>query len=169
MSLEFFTVFSTLSWRRPLAYRNQSIDLLSKSMDWFLYDNGFRHKRVKTALLSVYWPIYLEQSSLVYICPKYQILTNIPDTCRNLPSSLSGNAETLYSNASHSVLPVISITSALFPNGKTPLTSSSDIGSKNLDRNHSLFLACRSTRTYITTEKRPTEIMKMTVFRLATC
>ena len=27
----------TLSWRRPLSYRNQ----------WFLYDNGFRHKRVK--------------------------------------------------------------------------------------------------------------------------
>ena len=30
----------TLSWRRPLSYRNQSIDLQSKSMDWFLYDNG---------------------------------------------------------------------------------------------------------------------------------
>ena len=37
----------TLSWRRPLSYRNQSIDLLSKSMDWFLYDNSFRHERVK--------------------------------------------------------------------------------------------------------------------------
>ena len=28
-------------------YRNQSIDLLGKSMDWFLYDNGLRHERVK--------------------------------------------------------------------------------------------------------------------------
>ena len=28
--------------RRPLSYRNQSIDLLCKSMDWFLYDNGLR-------------------------------------------------------------------------------------------------------------------------------
>ena len=28
-------------------YRNQSIDLQSKSMDWFLYDNGLRHERVK--------------------------------------------------------------------------------------------------------------------------
>ena len=37
----------TLSWRRLLSYRNQSIDLRSKSMDWFLYDNGFRHERVK--------------------------------------------------------------------------------------------------------------------------
>ena len=36
----------TLSWRRPLSYRNQSIDLLGKSMDWFLYDNGVRRERV---------------------------------------------------------------------------------------------------------------------------
>ena len=38
----------TLSWRRPLSYRNQSIDLLGKSVDWFLYDNDLRHERVKT-------------------------------------------------------------------------------------------------------------------------
>ena len=37
----------THSRRRPLSYRNQSIDLLRKSMDWFLYDNGLRRKRVK--------------------------------------------------------------------------------------------------------------------------
>ena len=59
----------TLSWRKPLSYRNksidlrskyrnqsinlrskyrnQSIDLRSKSMDWFLYVNGLRHERVK--------------------------------------------------------------------------------------------------------------------------
>ena len=37
----------TLSWRRPLSYRNLSIDLLLKSMDWFLYDTGRRHERVK--------------------------------------------------------------------------------------------------------------------------
>ena len=45
-----------ITWRRPLSYRNQSIDLLRKSMDWFLYDNGMdwflydnglRHERVK--------------------------------------------------------------------------------------------------------------------------
>ena len=36
----------TLSWRRPLSYRKQTIDLLHKSMDWFLYDNGLRHERV---------------------------------------------------------------------------------------------------------------------------
>ena len=40
----------TLSWQRPLPYRNQSIDLLCKSMDWFLYDNGLHHERVKNRL-----------------------------------------------------------------------------------------------------------------------
>ena len=42
----------TLSWRRPL-YRNQSIDLLSKPMDWLLYDNGLRHERVKTKIFFI--------------------------------------------------------------------------------------------------------------------
>ena len=37
----------------PSSYRNQSIDLQSKSMDWFLYDNGLRHERVKEALIKV--------------------------------------------------------------------------------------------------------------------
>ena len=36
----------TLSWRRPLSYRNQSIDLLRKSMGWFLDDKGLRLERV---------------------------------------------------------------------------------------------------------------------------
>ena len=36
----------TLSWQRPLSYRNQSINLRSISMDWFLYDNGLRQERV---------------------------------------------------------------------------------------------------------------------------
>ena len=38
----------TLSWRRLLSCTNQSIDLQSKSMDWFLYDNGLRLERVKS-------------------------------------------------------------------------------------------------------------------------
>ena len=42
-----FDISLTLSWRGPLSYRNQSIDLQSKSMDWFLYDNGTRHERGK--------------------------------------------------------------------------------------------------------------------------
>ena len=35
----------TLSWRRPLSYISNII--WSKSMDWFLYDIGLRHERVK--------------------------------------------------------------------------------------------------------------------------
>ena len=48
----------TLSWRRPLSYRNQSIDLQSKSLDWFLYDNGLRHERVKQHLSDIRSSIY---------------------------------------------------------------------------------------------------------------
>ena len=40
-------IFLTLSWRRPLSYRNQSIDLQTQSINWFLHDNGLRHERVK--------------------------------------------------------------------------------------------------------------------------
>ena len=42
----------TLSWRGLLSYRNQSIDLQSTSMNWFLYDNDHRHERVKRTLKS---------------------------------------------------------------------------------------------------------------------
>ena len=49
----------TLSWRRPL-YRNQSIDLLCKSMDWFLYDNGLRHERV-----NLFVPLFIVTSCIV--------------------------------------------------------------------------------------------------------
>ena len=37
-------IFLTLSWRRFLFYRNQSIDLHSKSMNCFLYNKDLRHK-----------------------------------------------------------------------------------------------------------------------------
>ena len=40
------SLYLTLSFRRSLSYRNQSIDLQSKSMDWFLYDSDLRHERV---------------------------------------------------------------------------------------------------------------------------
>ena len=44
--LHFFPIL-TLSWRRSLSYRNQSTDLKSKSIDWFLYDKGLRHESIK--------------------------------------------------------------------------------------------------------------------------
>ena len=51
-------VFLTLSRRRPLSYRNQSIDLQSKSIDWFLYDNGLRLERVKCNIFEYKITIY---------------------------------------------------------------------------------------------------------------
>ena len=39
-------VLSLSRWR-SISYRNQSIDLQSKSMDWFLYDIGLRRGKVK--------------------------------------------------------------------------------------------------------------------------
>ena len=45
--LSFLFIYLTLSWRRFLSYRNQSVDLLRQSMGWFLYDKGLRHERVK--------------------------------------------------------------------------------------------------------------------------
>ena len=39
----------TLSLRKPVSYRNQFIDLLHKSMDWFLYDNGWTGFYIITA------------------------------------------------------------------------------------------------------------------------
>ena len=50
----------TLSWRRQLSYRNQSIDLRSKSMDWFLYDSGLRHERFNI------WPYKLQTFQLIH-------------------------------------------------------------------------------------------------------
>ena len=37
----------TLSWRIALWYRNQSINLLCKLIDWFLYVRFLRHERVE--------------------------------------------------------------------------------------------------------------------------
>ena len=45
----------TLSWRRTLLYRNQSIDLLCKSMYWFLYDRDLRQEGVNVVNKNVRW------------------------------------------------------------------------------------------------------------------
>ena len=36
----------SISWWMSLSYRNQSIDLQNKSMEWFLYDRDVPHERV---------------------------------------------------------------------------------------------------------------------------
>ena len=39
---------NTLSWRKSLSYKKQSIDLPCKPNDWSLYDKDLRHESVKT-------------------------------------------------------------------------------------------------------------------------
>ena len=74
----------TLSWRRPLSYRNQSTGLRSKSMDWFLYDNVLRHERVNRNLhfCTEILLFSMQQRNLTLL---YIILKNIikapQDTC----------------------------------------------------------------------------------------
>ena len=54
--------------------RNQSIDLPSKSMDWFLYDNGLRHKRVKM-LIDI--PILIASKKILLKLPQYPELVQL--------------------------------------------------------------------------------------------
>ena len=42
----------TLSWWRSLSYRNQTIDLLCKLMDWFLYNRDVRHEIAHSTLMA---------------------------------------------------------------------------------------------------------------------
>ena len=54
------------SWRRFLLFRNQSIDLQNKSMDWFLYDKNLRHVRVHALLLGcIHWDIFLDYDKII--------------------------------------------------------------------------------------------------------
>ena len=48
----------TLSRRRPLSYIKKSIDMLSKKMDWFLYDRDLRHERVKGLFSKLYLSLF---------------------------------------------------------------------------------------------------------------
>ena len=41
----------TLSWRSSLSYRNQTIDLFCKLIDWFLYDKDVRHEIAHSTLI----------------------------------------------------------------------------------------------------------------------
>ena len=46
-----------LSWQRPLSYRNQSIGLQNKLMDWCQYDRDLRHETFESKNL---WKLFLE-------------------------------------------------------------------------------------------------------------
>ena len=67
-----FNIFElTLSWWRPLSYRNQSIDLWSKSTEWFLYITASVMKGLRLCLdssknhLSLIWKIYLPRQTFL--------------------------------------------------------------------------------------------------------
>ena len=61
------TQYLTLSWRRPLSYKNQFIDLLFKSVDWFLYNNALHHERVKLFLKYNSWRCSFDFFSCVFL------------------------------------------------------------------------------------------------------
>ena len=71
----------TLSWRRPLSYRNQSIDLFSKSMDWFLFDNGPRHERVKWNFRKAYRSNRSQMFFKIGILKNFAIFTEKKHLC----------------------------------------------------------------------------------------
>ena len=56
-----------ISRQRSLSYRNQFIDLLCKSMNWFLYDRHFHHESVNTKNGITYGSILLGITLLLYI------------------------------------------------------------------------------------------------------
>ena len=85
----------TLSRRRPLSYRNQSTDLRSKSMDWFLYDNGLRLESVQQKIFIVSnWLSHLQQliftfSEWFYIQQKIYIFSNLKFVFSNIRFTLN--------------------------------------------------------------------------------
>ena len=85
----------TLSRRRPLSYRNQSTDLRSKSMDWFLYDNGLRLESVQQKIFIVSnWLSHVQQmiftfSEWFYIQQKIYIFSNLKFVFSNIRFTLN--------------------------------------------------------------------------------
>ena len=45
----------TLPWQVSLSYRNQSIDLQNKSVDWFIDDRILRHEKVNAQSRNEIW------------------------------------------------------------------------------------------------------------------
>ena len=70
VSLEIYE--STLPSRRSQAYRNQSTELLCKSMDWFLYNRDLRHELVKSILIENISQL------LSWLCFTFAVLIRLP-------------------------------------------------------------------------------------------
>ena len=57
-----------LSWWRSLSYRNQSFDLLYKSMDWFLYDrDSVMKESINIHILMLLFNLYAENKILTFV------------------------------------------------------------------------------------------------------
>ena len=61
----------TFLWRRFLSYRNQSTDLQSKSVDWFLNDKDVSNERVNCVVIdalhiSCSYPIFMQ--FVIFVC-----------------------------------------------------------------------------------------------------
>ena len=79
----------TLSQQRSLSYRNQCIDLQSKSMDWFLQDRNLRQERVNTFQANI---PFLYRSSHQNCSVEIGVLKNFPKfTGKHLRQSLFFN------------------------------------------------------------------------------
>ena len=79
MGIRYFLFLrSILSGRRPMSYRNQSIDLQSKSIDWFLYDKDLRLERVSSPSIC-YFPRFIKM-----------VISNIPAITLGLHTSKTG-------------------------------------------------------------------------------
>ena len=63
-----FSFFLNSFIRRPLSYRNQSIDLLCKSIDWFLYHRDLRQVIAEAWL--IIWRYQFRSGRLVVLCKK---------------------------------------------------------------------------------------------------
>ena len=57
----------TLSWRKFLSYRNQSIDLFCKSMNQFLYNRNLRHERFKILFIHYTESLFLHVVFFFYL------------------------------------------------------------------------------------------------------
>ena len=71
------------SWWRSISHRNQSIDVLCKSMDWFLHDRNLRHERANNRNLNGFWYMYIV---LTFHAGKYiQPIHEINLICEGFP------------------------------------------------------------------------------------
>ena len=90
----------TISWRRPISCRNQSIDLLRKSMDWILYDIGLRHERVNRITKSndtkyfIFWNRLFEVLNILMTC----IIIQLENMCHPIQQSNKANKKFLSSD-----------------------------------------------------------------------